>query len=201
MNFATSLRHVLRQDPDVIMVGEVRDIETARMAIQSSLTGHLVFSTLHTNDSAGAITRLLDLGVEPYLVSSSLIAVIAQRLVRKVCPDCRKDYEPTPHELRELRLGNVKASGVSESVAKFYTGTGCDRCFQTGYRGRTGIYEMMLISDEIQDLVYKRKTAGTIKKVALESGMQTLRMDGARKVLAGITSISEVLRVTQTDVM
>jgi len=201
MTFATSLRHVLRQDPDVIMVGEVRDIETARMAIQSSLTGHLVFSTLHTNDSAGAITRLLDLGVEPYLVSSSLIAVIAQRLVRKVCPDCRKDYEPTPHELTELGLGNVKASGPAHSVGKFCVGTGCERCFQTGYRGRTGIYELMLINDEIQDLVYRRKTAGTIKKVALEAGMQTLRMDGARKSLAGITTVSEVLRVTQTDVL
>ncbi len=201
MTFATSLRHVLRQDPDVIMVGEVRDIETARMAIQSSLTGHLVFSTLHTNDSAGAITRLLDLGVEPYLVSSSLIAVIAQRLVRKVCPDCRKDYEPTPHELRELGLGSVKASGPAQNVGKFCVGTGCERCFQTGYRGRTGIYEMMLINDEIQELVYKRRTAGTIKKVALEAGMQTLRMDGARKALAGITTISEVLRVTQTDVL
>jgi general secretion pathway protein E len=201
MTFATSLRHVLRQDPDVIMVGEVRDIETARMAIQSSLTGHLVFSTLHTNDSAGAITRLLDLGVEPYLVSSSLIAVIAQRLVRKVCPDCRKNYEPTPNELRELGLGSVKASGPAESIGKFCIGTGCERCFQTGYRGRTGIYEMMLISDEIQDLVYRRKTAGTIKKVALQAGMQTLRMDGARKALEGITTISEVLRVTQTDVL
>jgi general secretion pathway protein E len=141
------------------------------------------------------------LGVEPYLVSSSLIAVIAQRLVRKVCPDCRKDYEPAPHELRELGLGNVKASGPAESIGKFCIGTGCERCFQTGYRGRTGIYEMMPINDEIQDLVYKRRTAGTIKKVALEAGMQTLRMDGARKALAGITTISEVLRVTQTDVL
>ncbi len=201
MTFATSLRHVLRQDPDVIMVGEVRDIETARMAIQSSLTGHLVFSTLHTNDSAGAVTRLLDLGLEPYLVSSSLIAVIAQRLVRKVCPDCREDYEPTPHELRELGLGNVRTGGASENGGKFFVGTGCDKCFQTGYRGRTGIYEMMLINNETQELIYKRKTAGTIKKIALDAGMQTLRMDGARKVLAGITAISEVLRVTQADVL
>ena len=195
MNFATSLRHVLRQDPDVIMVGEVRDIETARMAIQSSLTGHLVFSTLHTNDSAGAVTRLLDLGVEPYLVSSSLIAIVAQRLVRKVCPDCRKVAEPAPHELRELGLGE------SESSGKFFVGTGCDRCFQTGYRGRTGVYELMLINKEIQELIYKRETAGTIKKVALDAGLRTLRMDGARKVLAGITTVSEVLRVTQTDVI
>jgi general secretion pathway protein E len=201
MTFATSLRHVLRQDPDVIMVGEVRDIETARMAIQSSLTGHLVFSTLHTNDSAGAVTRLLDLGLEPYLVSSSLIAVIAQRLVRKVCPNCRQKYQPTPHELRELGLGSVQVSGLTENDVAFFVGTGCDKCFQTGYRGRTGIYEMMLINDEIQELIYKRKTAGIIKKTALEAGLQTLRMDGARKVLAGITTIAEVLRVTQTDVM
>jgi len=198
MTFATALRHVLRQDPDVIMVGEVRDIETARMAIQSSLTGHLVFSTLHTNDSAGAVSRLLDLGVEPYLVSSSLIAIIAQRLVRKVCPDCKKSVEPTPHELRELGVG---LPGLADNDGKFFVGQGCERCFQTGYRGRTGIYEMMLINEEIQNLVYKRETAGTIKKIALEAGMQTLRMDGARKVLAGITTISEVLRITQTDVM
>jgi len=197
MTFATSLRHVLRQDPDVIMVGEVRDIETARMAIQSSLTGHLVFSTLHTNDSAGAVSRLLDLGVEPYLVSSSLIAIIAQRLVRKVCPDCRKIAEPSPHELRELGLGEVKAL----NGAKFFVGEGCDKCFQTGYRGRTGIYEMMLINEDVRNLIYKRESAGTIKKYALDAGLQTLRMDGARKVLAGITTISEVLRVTQADVM
>jgi general secretion pathway protein E len=197
MTFATSLRHVLRQDPDVIMVGEVRDIETARMAIQSSLTGHLVFSTLHTNDSAGAVSRLLDLGVEPYLVSSSLIAIIAQRLVRKVCPDCKRATEPSAHELRELGLGEVAV----KNGGQFFVGTGCEKCFQTGYRGRTGIYEMMLINEEIQNLIYKRETAGTIKRIALDAGLQTLRMDGARKVLAGITTISEVLRVTQADVM
>jgi len=197
MTFATALRHVLRQDPDVIMVGEVRDIETARMAIQSSLTGHLVFSTLHTNDSAGAVSRLLDLGVEPYLASSSLIAIIAQRLVRKVCPDCRKRSEPTAHELKELGLGEIEANNGT----KFFVGTGCEKCFQTGYRGRTGIYEILLVNEGIQDLIYRKKTAGTIKKVALEAGMKTLRMDGARKVLAGITTVSEVLRVTQADVV
>jgi general secretion pathway protein E len=196
MTFATSLRHVLRQDPDVIMIGEVRDVETARMAIQSSLTGHLVFSTLHTNDSAGAVSRLLDLGVEPYLVSSSLIAIIAQRLVRKICPDCKKPFDPSLHELKELGLG--KMDNIS---GKFFVGTGCERCFQTGYRGRTGIYEMMLIDSEIQNLIYKQESAGTIKRFALNAGLRTLRMDGARKVLAGITSISEVLRVTQADVM
>ena len=196
MTFATSLRHVLRQDPDVIMVGEVRDIETARMAIQSSLTGHLVFSTLHTNDSAGAVSRLLDLGVEPYLVSSSLIAIIAQRLVRKVCQDCKEPATPSLHELRELGLGDA-----ADKSGEFFVGAGCDKCFQTGYRGRTGIYELMLINEEVQNLIYKRETAGTIKRMALNAGLQTLRMDGASKVLAGITTVSEVLRVTQADVM
>jgi general secretion pathway protein E len=196
MTFATSLRHVLRQDPDVIMVGEVRDIETARMAIQSSLTGHLVFSTLHTNDSAGAVSRLLDLGVEPYLVSSSLIAIIAQRLVRKVCPDCKEPVKPSPVELRELGL-----SKMDEDSGQFFVGKGCERCFQTGYRGRTGVYEMMLIDSEIQNQIYKRESSGAIKRNALDAGLKTLRMDGARKVLDGITTISEVLRVTQADVM
>ena len=197
VTFVNALRHVLRQDPDVIMVGEVRDAETARMAIQSSLTGHLVFSTLHTNDSAGAISRLLDLDVEPYLVSSSLIAIMAQRLVRRVCPDCKKEYKPAPRELRELGLGDMPA----QKETQFYLGSGCDKCFQTGYRGRTGIYELMLVNEEIQNLVYQRTSAGVIKKVALEAGLQTLRMDGARKVMAGVTTIPEVLRVTQADVI
>ena len=205
MTFATSLRHVLRQDPDVIMVGEVRDIETARMAIQSSLTGHLVFSTLHTNDSAGAVSRLLDLGVEPYLASSSVLAVLAQRLVRRICPDCRQAYEPTEEELRELSLLNAEESEVSGPViggeSRFFTGKGCEKCFNTGYRGRTGIYELMMIDSEIQDLIYKRESAGIIKKAALRHGLHTLRMDGARKVLNGMTTISEVLRVTQADVL
>jgi len=203
VTFVNALRHVLRQDPDVIMVGEVRDIETARMVIQSSLTGHLVFSTVHTNDSAGTVTRLLDLGVEPYLVSSSLIAVMAQRLVRKVCPNCRQEYEPKPHELRELGLMSADAQLAEplKNGGKFFVGAGCDKCFDTGYRGRTGVYELMPISEEIRDLIYRRESAGVIKKVALNAGLQTLRMDGARKVLAGITTISEVLRVTQADVM
>ena len=195
MTFITGLRHVLRQDPDVIMVGEVRDQETARMAIQSSLTGHLVFSTLHTNDSAGAISRLLDLGVEPYLVSSSLIAVLAQRLVRKICPGCKKLYEPTGHELRELGI-----DAKSAAKCEFYAGAGCDKCFDTGYRGRTGIYELMMLTTEIRDLVHSRQSAGIIKQAAIDAGLQTLRMDGARKVAAGVTTVAEVLRVTQADV-
>jgi len=164
------------------------------MAIQSSLTGHLVFSTLHTNDSAGAITRLLDLGVEPYLASSSLIAVMAQRLVRKICPDCKEPYKPTRHELTALGLGQNYNSDT-----KFYAGAGCDKCFQTGYRGRTGIYELMLIDENVRDLIYNRETAGAIKKTAVDAGLQTLRMDGARKATAGITAIAEVLRITQED--
>jgi general secretion pathway protein E len=193
MTFVNSLRHILRQDPDVIMVGEVRDRETAAMAIQSSLTGHLVFSTLHTNDAAGAISRLLDFGVEPYLVSSSLICVLAQRLVRRICPDCKQAYEPPLHELREL--------GIADDMrdAKFYMGAGCSKCFETGYRGRTGIYELMTVTEEIRELVYQRQSAGAVKKKALEQGMHTLRMDGARKVLEGTTAIAEVLRVTQAD--
>ncbi|MDH7598293.1 MAG: type II secretion system ATPase GspE [Sedimentisphaerales bacterium] len=197
MTFATALRHVLRQDPDVIMVGEVRDVETARMAIQSSLTGHLVFSTLHTNDAAGAVTRLLDLGVEPYLVSSSLIAVIAQRLVRKVCEYCRTEVEVNPRDLQALGMDPRQVG----KDARFSIGKGCEKCFHTGYRGRTGIYEVMLITEKIQDLIYRRESAGKIKKYALEAGMKTLRMDGARKVLAGITTVAEVLRVSQADVV
>lgn len=191
MTFVTALRHVLRQDPDVIMVGEVRDEETARMAIQSSLTGHLVFSTLHTNDSAGAISRLLDLGVEPYLVSSSLIAVLAQRLVRRICPECKQEYHPTESELKEL--------GISADRGQFFVGAGCSKCFNTGYKGRTGIYELMMVDEQIREMVNVRQTAGTIKQKAIEKGLQTLRMDGARKVLAGATTIAEVLRVTQAD--
>jgi general secretion pathway protein E len=195
MNFATSLRHVLRQDPDVIMVGEVRDVETARMSIQSSLTGHLVFSTLHTNDSAGAISRLLDLGVEPYLVSSSLLAVMAQRLVRRICDKCKGEVEVSKADLRVLGIEDISAD-----KATFYEGKGCEKCFHTGYRGRTGIYELMIIDSDIQDFIYQRKSAGQIKRLALDSGLNTLRMDGARKVLQGSTTVAEILRVTQADV-
>jgi general secretion pathway protein E len=192
MNFVNALRHILRQDPDVIMVGEVRDEETAAMAIQSSLTGHLVFSTLHTNDAAGAISRLLDFGVEPYLVSSSLICVLAQRLVRRICPDCKTAYDPPAHELRDLGI-------MEHEKSAFYIGAGCAKCFDTGYRGRTGIYELMILNEDIREMIYGKTTAGAIKKKALELGMQTLRMDGARKAQDGQTTIAEVLRVTQSD--
>ncbi|MBN1126416.1 MAG: Flp pilus assembly complex ATPase component TadA [Sedimentisphaerales bacterium] len=194
MNFVNALRHVLRQDPDVIMVGEVRDEETAGMAIQSSLTGHLVFSTLHTNDAAGAISRLLDFGVEPYLVSSSLIAVLAQRLVRRICPDCKTVHHPTKQELEEIGI-------QSAGDATFYVGAGCDKCYETGYRGRIGIFELMLIGDDVREMVYRKESAGAIKKKALQLGMTTLRMDGARKAMHGTTTVQEVLRVTQSDQM
>ena len=192
MTFVTALRHVLRQDPDVIMVGEVRDQETARMVIQSSLTGHLVFSTLHTNDAPGAITRMLDLGVEPYLVASSVIAVLAQRLVRQLCPDCKEHITADPEKLAELGI----SVGAFEQV---YHGAGCEKCFQTGYRGRTGIYELMVVDDDIRQCIYRQETAGQIKKVALSSNLTTLRMDGLRKVELGMTSLEEVLRVVHTD--
>ncbi len=192
MTFVTALRHVLRQDPDVIMVGEVRDDETARMVIQSSLTGHLVFSTVHTNDAAGAITRMLDLGVEPYLVASSVIGVLAQRLVRRLCPECK---ECVPADSAKLQDMDMQHHGM-ETI---YIPKGCDKCFNTGYHGRTGIYEFMVVNDRVRQCIYQRETAGAIKKIALEEGMTTLRMDGMIKVEQGQTSLEEVLRVAQTD--
>jgi general secretion pathway protein E len=196
VTFVNALRHVLRQDPDVIMVGEVRDEETAAMCIQSSLTGHLVFSTLHTNDAAGAVSRLLDFGVEPYLVSSSLIAILAQRLLRRICSFCKETYKPSATELKELAMDPELLKD-----AEFHQGTGCDKCFDTGYRGRIGIYELMPINEEVRELIYRRESAGTIKKKALQFGMKTLRMDGARKAIAGTTTVAEVLRITQADAM
>jgi general secretion pathway protein E len=182
------------------MVGEVRDKETAEIAIQASLTGHLVFSTVHTNDSAGAVTRLVEMGVENFLVASSLIAILAQRLVRKVCPDCRVAYEPTDEELHEIGL----AGGRAELKAKYgvdhlYRATGCPACNRTGYRGRTGIYEFMSVDDDIRQLVLKNVDSNSIKKAAVAKGMSTLLTDGALKVAQGETTIAEVLSVTQED--
>jgi len=197
LTFANGLRSFLRQDPDVIMVGEIRDLETAEIAIQASLTGHLVFSTVHTNDAAGAITRLVDMGVEPFLVASSLVGVLAQRLVRVLCKDCREPYFPTAEELREINLTTDqvrKAAG-----GKLYRPVGCDHCNGTGYRGRAGIYEIMMLDDDIRQLVLKNVDSGTIKKTASQKGMKSLMDDGAHKVLRGITSVAEVLSVTQED--
>ena len=189
MTFASGLRSVLRQDPDVIMVGEIRDAETATMAIQSSLTGHMVFSTLHTNDAASAVTRLLDLGIEPYLVASSVVGVLAQRLVRLVCPSCAQAYTPHRVELDWL--------GVSVSdAANMRQGAGCEACRGTGYRGRQGTFELLVVDDEIRRLISARATAAEIKSAAVAAGTRTLRDDGIRKILAGATTISEVERVT-----
>ncbi len=194
LTFASGLRSILRQDPDVIMVGEIRDGETAEIAIQASLTGHLVFSTLHTNDAATAFTRLIDMGIEPFLVASSIIGVMAQRLVRVVCKECRQPYKPEDSELRELGITRDKLkNGV------IYRSTGCPECSQTGFAGRTGIYELLLVNDKIRNLILKNADASTIKKAAQEAGMLTLRDHGAQKVIDGITTIEEVLRVTQED--
>ncbi len=194
LNFARGLRSIVRQDPDIIMVGEIRDLETARIAIQASLTGHLVLSTLHTNDSAGAVTRLLDLGVEPYLVASSLIGVAAQRLVRLICPHCRKPMDAPREELQELDIDEAHSGNI-----QFYTGEGCEECMNTGFKGRTGIYEVLPITEEVKNQIVDRASATEIKKAAMRRGLVTLRMDGKQKILDGLTTADEVIRVTQRE--
>jgi len=184
LTFANCLRHLLRQDPDIIMVGEIRDLETAEIAIQASLTGHLVLSTLHTNDSASAFTRLTDMGIEPYLISSSVTAVMAQRLVRLICTHCKE-----PCDLEQTK----------NSFQQFYHGLGCDHCLQTGYYSRTGIFELLIVDDDIRNLIIKRTPAHIIKDLAVQNGMITLRDDGREKALTGQTTIEEVLRVTQDN--
>lgn len=192
LTFAAGLRSVLRQDPDIIMVGEIRDEETAVMAIQSALTGHLVFSTLHTNDAASAVTRLLDLGIEPYLISSSLLAVLAQRLVRKVCPDCREERSATSQEIAFLSA----SSHLAPRSSLLRVGRGCPNCRDTGYRGRVGLFELLTVDDEVRAKVQDRANASDIRDVALRRGMQLLRDDGVEKILAGATTVEEVSRVT-----
>ncbi len=196
LTFASGLRAYLRQDPDVILVGEVRDVETAEIAIQASLTGHLVLSTLHTNDAAGAVTRLVDMGVEPFLCASSLIGIMAQRLVRRVCSTCRVPFQPTVEQLAEIGLRPEQAAGHTIYQPKV---GGCEECLGTGYKGRTGIYELLTIDESMRQLIVTTPTAGAVKKEALSRGMVTLRDDGARKVLQGITTMEEVLRVTQEE--
>src|SRR5713101_5235232 len=192
LSFATGLRHIVRQDPDVIMVGEIRDLETAEIAIQAALTGHLVFSTLHTNDAPGAVTRLQDMGAEAYLVASVLNGVLAQRLVRRICSACRAPYHADPGDL--LALGVTDATGV-----ELWSGKGCDDCRGTGYRGRTGIYELFVINEEARGLILSKKPSGVIRRHAIEHGMIGLRDDGWVKARAGITTVEEILRVTQED--
>lgn len=193
LTFAAGLRSIVRQDPDVILIGEIRDRETAEIAIQSSLTGHLVFSTLHTNDAASAVTRLIDMGIEPFLVTSSVIAIIAQRLLRVLCPHCKEEYVPDKESLANL--------GLNKSVLKdhaFYRKKGCNLCMQTGYRGRTAIFEIMTVDDDIKRLVLKTSDANQINDLAIKHGMITLQQDGIQKVMNGITTTEEVLRVTRT---
>jgi general secretion pathway protein E len=192
LTFARGLRSIVRQDPDVILIGEIRDLETAEIAVQSALTGHLVFSTLHTNDSASAITRLVDLGVEPFLISSSISAVVAQRLVRMLCKECRQTYRPDDAALQQI---GIDPQHMQQEV--FYQARGCDHCFQTGYRGRTGIFEIMELNEELKSLILKTFDSNLIKKSARENGMITLRQDGIRKLTEGVTTIEEVFRVTQ----
>jgi general secretion pathway protein E len=194
LTFAAGLRSILRQDPDVIMVGEIRDGETAEIAIQASLTGHLVFSTLHTNDAASAVTRLTEMGVEPFLVASSVIAILAQRLIRVLCPTCREAYTPTDEELAEL---GISRGDLPEGV--LYRIAGCPECNGTGYRGRSGIYELMVVDDTIRRHIMNGSDASAIKRAAIEGGMLTLRHDGAHKTARGITSAEEVIRVTQEE--
>jgi type II secretory ATPase GspE/PulE/Tfp pilus assembly ATPase PilB-like protein len=190
LTFAGGLRHIVRQDPDVIMVGEIRDIETASIAVHAALTGHLLFSTLHTNDAPSAVTRLVEMGVEQYLVASTLIGAAAQRLVRRICPSCKEEY-PVPPDLK---------AEFSPDVKTLWRGKGCPECMNTGYRGRIAIFELMVVTEEIKDLVTARASVRLIKESAVASGMRTLRKDGLRKVAMGITTVDEVFRVTQAGV-
>jgi general secretion pathway protein E len=187
LTFANGLRSILRQDPDIVMIGEIRDVETAEIAMQASLTGHLVLSTLHTNDAATAVTRLIDMGIEPFMVASSLSAVLAQRLVRVICPHCREEYTPE-HSYPGVEL-----------PPKLYRGRGCERCFNLGYTGRIGIYELLPIDAELCSMIIRQSSSGKIKEYAISRGMRTLREDGLAKAAQGITTIEEVLRVTQED--
>jgi general secretion pathway protein E len=199
LTFAAGLRAILRQDPDVVMVGEIRDRETAEIAIQASLTGHLVLSTIHTNDAASAVTRLVDMGIEPFLVSSSVIGMMAQRLVRVLCPHCKQAVVPTESELRQL--GITMEQFLEHGRGHVYNPQGCSECGDTGYAGRTGIYELLVVDDEIRGLIMDNVDSASIKKRAIKKGMTTLRDDGARKVLLGDTSIAEVMRVSQDDLL
>jgi type IV pilus assembly protein PilB len=191
LTFARVLRAFLRQDPDRIMIGETRDLETAQIAIQASLTGHLVFTTLHTNDAPGAITRLIDMGVEPFLISATLDAVLGQRLLRSICPNCRANYKPN-----ESLLAQLEISKRDIGDRKFFYGKGCDTCNNTGYKGRKGIYELMKITDPLRELINERAPTVTLKQKAIELGMVTLRQDGLRSIFAGDTTIEEVLKYT-----
>jgi len=189
--FANALRSMLRQDPDVILVGEIRDMETAGVAIEAALTGHLVFSTLHTNDAPGALTRLNDMGVETFLISSATAGVIAQRLVRKICTNCKVPQEIPPETL--------KSFGMEKGQYTFYHGKGCKSCRSTGYKGRSAIFEVLLLTDRLRNMILAKAPATQLKQAAVEEGMKTLRDDGIQKAIAGLTTLDEVMRVSQLD--
>ncbi|HNY11919.1 MAG TPA: ATPase, T2SS/T4P/T4SS family [Candidatus Wallbacteria bacterium] len=189
--FATALRSILRQDPDVIMVGEIRDLETANIAIESALTGHLVLSTLHTNDSASTITRFIEMGIQPFLLTSTIIAIVSQRLVRRICPNCREEWMPEEELLRSIK--------VPPGKFKFYQGKGCQACLNTGYKGRVAIHEILMMNDEIRLKIFDGHSTEEIKRAARSSGMKTMRYDGLAKAVMGITTLSEVMRMTKTD--
>jgi type II secretory ATPase GspE/PulE/Tfp pilus assembly ATPase PilB-like protein len=193
LTFAKGLRHILRQDPNVVMVGEIRDVETADISIRAAMTGHLVFSTLHTNDAVGGITRLLDMDVEPFLLASVVKAFIAQRLVRTICPDCVEVVDYPRDYLVEIGVP------VKELGTRFRRGAGCDQCRQTGYQGRAAIYEVCVITEPLRRLIMRRRDGSELKQCAIAEGMESLRQDGWRRVAQGITTIEEVVRVTQTD--
>ena len=194
LTFASSLRSFLRQDPDIIMVGEIRDFETAQIAIQAALTGHLVLSTVHTNDAPGTITRLIDMGIEPFLISSAVILILAQRLIRKICVDCREPIKVHPQLLIDLGV-------PPDEVKSFptYKGKGCPICSNTGYKGRVGLYEVMPMKEEVKELVLSRASTSEVKKEAMRLGMKTLRQSGIMKIREGVTTIEEVLRATVED--
>jgi type IV pilus assembly protein PilB len=191
LTFASALRSILRQDPDKILVGEIRDLETAQIAVQASLTGHIVFSTLHTNDAPSAITRLRDMGLEPYLITATVEGILAQRLVRKICEDCRTEFEPSAEMLMELGLRPEDVKGK-----KFYYGRGCDRCNNTGHKGRTGLYELVIIDDDIRDLISNGSSTDELRQACIRHGMATLRESGLHAIYNGVTTIEEVVRET-----
>ncbi|MFN8606610.1 MAG: ATPase, T2SS/T4P/T4SS family [Vulcanimicrobiota bacterium] len=194
LNFATALRSFLRQDPDILMVGEIRDGETAKIAVEAALTGHLVLSTLHTNDACGAISRLTEMGVEPFLVSSALVGVLAQRLARQICPNCKESYRPLPDSLRKLGL-----TVYAENDINFYRGRGCEHCKTTGYRGRSGIHEILTITDRVRGLILNNASSAELRQAAIEDGMRTMQYDAIQKVLSGATSLEECLRVIAVE--
>jgi type IV pilus assembly protein PilB len=191
LTFANALRSILRQDPDIILVGEIRDLETAQIAVQASLTGHMVFSTLHTNDAPSSITRLRDMGVEPFLITATLEGILAQRLVRKICEDCRTEFDPSPEMLMELNLRPADVVGK-----KFYFGRGCDRCNNTGHRGRMGIFELVVMNDDLRDLITGGASTDQLRSACRKHGMVTLRDSGLKAIFSGKTTIEEVVRET-----